>query len=269
MLSPIDPRSGLRPQRFPDSEHWRPKRQRYLFLVSAASSTSPRSGSSRVNPYPVGEATESSPFEIVPSVATQATHSWEQGGSLDLAPIRDDTSPTTPSNQPTQVMSPNLGQGLASGSNQAEEGEAEMDTAMARAILQSWSETRAEDGSVQRTYTQCAREWPLLGMEAFENIEGALNVLKRACEYLHEGMMQMGRTVEQKANIPSVEAAVRELAQHTEEVRNGVQRTVTRQTDLSNRLDSMSEHLQAARGTHGGIICSVGSWRARAYGFCC
>ena len=71
---------------------------------SAASSTSPRSGSSRVNPYPVGEATESSPFEIVPSVATQATHPWEQGGSLELTPIRDDTSPTTPSNQPTQAQ---------------------------------------------------------------------------------------------------------------------------------------------------------------------
>ena len=215
---------------------------------SAASSTSPRSGSSRVNPYPVGEAIEGSPFEIVPSVATQATQSWEQGGSLNLTPIRDDASPTTPSNQPIQVMSPNLGQGLASGSTQAEEGEVELDPAMARAILQSWTETRAEDGSVQRTYTQCAREWPFLGMEAFENIEVALNVLKRACEYLHEGMMQMGRTVEQKANIPSVEAAVRELAHHTQEVRNGVQRTVTRQTELSNRLDSMTEHLQAARG---------------------
>ena len=172
---------------------------------SAASSTSPRSGSSRVNPYPVGEATESSPFEIVPSVATQATHSWEQGGSLEA--IRDDSSPITPS-KPIQVMSPNLGQGLASGSTQVEEGEVELDTAMARAILQSWSEIRAEDGSVQRTYTQCAREWPLSETEAFENIEAALNVLKRACEYLHDGMMQMGRTVDQKANIPSVEAAV-------------------------------------------------------------
>ena len=144
-------------------------------------------------------------------------------------------------------MSPNLGQGLASGSTQVEEGEVEMETAMARAILQSWSEVRAEDGSVQRTYTQCAREWPLSETEAFENIEAALNVLKRACEYLHEGMMQMGKTVDQKANIPSVEAAVRELAHHTQEVRNGVQRTVTRQTELSNRLDGMSEHLQAAR----------------------
>ena len=167
---------------------------------------------------------------------------------MDLTPIRDDASPITPSSKPIQVMSPNLGQGLALGSTRAEEGEAEMDTAMARAIRQSWSETRAEDGSVQRTYTQCAREWPLSETEAFENIEVALNVLKRACEYLHEGMMQMGRTVEQKANIPSVEAAVRELAHHTQEVRNGVQRTVTRQTELSNRLDSVSEHLQAARG---------------------
>ena len=69
---------------------------------SAASSTSPRSGSSRVNPYPVGEATESSPFEIVLSVATQATHSWEQGGSLEVTPIRDDASPITPS-KPIQI----------------------------------------------------------------------------------------------------------------------------------------------------------------------
>ena len=180
-------------------------------------------------------------------MATQATHSWEQGGSLEVTPIRDDSSPITPSN-PIQVMSPNLGQGLASGSTQVEGGEVELDTAMARAILQSWSEIRAEDGSVQRTYTQCAREWPLSETEAFENIEAALNVLKRACEYLHDGMMQMGRTVDQKANIPSVEAAVRELAHHTQEVRNGVQRTVTRQTELSTRLDGMSEHIQAARG---------------------
>ena len=76
---------------------------------SAASSTSPRSGSSRVNPYPVGEAIESSPFELVPSVATQATQSWEQGGSLESTPIRDDTSPITPSNKPIQKLVQDLG----------------------------------------------------------------------------------------------------------------------------------------------------------------
>ena len=74
-----------------------------------------------------------------------------------------------------------------------------------------------------------------------------LNILKRACEYLHDGMMQMGGVVDQKANIPSVEAAVRALAGHVQEVRNGVQNTVTRQSELSVRVDRMSERLQAAR----------------------
>ena len=144
-----------------------------------------------------------------------------------------------------------------------------MDTAMARAILQSWSETRAEDGTVQRTYTQCAREWPLSETEAFENIEVALNVLKRACEYLHEGMMRMGKTVDQKANIPSVEAAVRELAHHTQEVRNGAQRTVTRQTELSNRLDSMTEHIQETRGRMEALAAQIDQGGTRTYGSCC
>ena len=103
---------------------------------SAASSTSPRSGSSRVHPYPVGEAAEGSSFELAPSVATQAAQSWEQG-EMEITPIRDaDTSPITPP-KPIQVMSPNLGQGMASGSTQDEAAESELDPAMARAILQS------------------------------------------------------------------------------------------------------------------------------------
>ena len=106
---------------------------------------------------------------------------------------------------------------------------------------------RGEDGTVQRTYTQCAHEWPLSESDAFDNIESALNILKRACEYLRDGMMQMGGVVGQKANIPSVEAAVRALAGHVQEVRNGVQSTVTRQSELSVRVDRMSERLQAAR----------------------
>ena len=166
---------------------------------------------------------------------------------MEVTPIREaDASPIAPS-KPIQVMSPNLGQGLASGSTQDGAVEPELDPAMARAILQSWSETKGEDGTVQRTYTQCAQEWSLSDSDAFENVETALNILKRACEYLHDGVMQMGRTMEQKANIPSVEAAVRTLAGHIQEVRNGVQNTVTRQNDLSTRMDRMSEQLQVAR----------------------
>ena len=120
---------------------------------SAASSVSPQSGSSRVHPYPVGEVAEGSSFELVPSMATQAAQSWEQEEAMEITPVRDvDVSPITPS-KPKQVMSPNLGQGMASGSTQ-EAAEQEVDPAMARATLQSWSETKGEDGTVSRTYTQ-------------------------------------------------------------------------------------------------------------------
>ena len=72
---------------------------------------------------------------------------------MEVTPIREaDASPITPS-KPIQVMSPNLGQGLASGSTQDGAVETELDPAMARAILQSWSEVKEEDGTVQRTYT--------------------------------------------------------------------------------------------------------------------
>ena len=71
---------------------------------SAASSTSPQSGSSRVHPYPVGEAAEGSSFELVPSVATQAAQSWDQG-EMEITPIRDaNMSPVTPP-KPIQKLS--------------------------------------------------------------------------------------------------------------------------------------------------------------------
>ena len=64
---------------------------------SAASSASPRSGSSRVHPYPVGEAIEGSSFELVPSITTGATNNSGRDESMDIAPIRRaDSSPGIP-----------------------------------------------------------------------------------------------------------------------------------------------------------------------------
>ena len=77
-------------------------------------------------------------------------------------------------------MSPNLVAGMASGSTQAPE--EPDDPAAARAIVQSWTEVQGEDGSVARTYTQCAKTWLLADAAAFENIEAALLVLRQACE---------------------------------------------------------------------------------------
>ena len=64
---------------------------------SAASSASPRSGSSRAHPYPVGEAIEGSSFEMVPSMATRATNNSGRDESVDITPIRrTDSSPDLP-----------------------------------------------------------------------------------------------------------------------------------------------------------------------------
>ena len=179
---------------------------------SAASSASPRSGSSRVHPYPVGEAIDGSSYELVPSMATQAAHSWEQEDVMDITPIREvDVTPLAPLH-PQQVMSPNLGEGMASSSTQ---GVAERLARLQRRL----SYTKGEDGSASRTYTQCAQIWPLTDMGAFENIDAALNVLKRACEYLYQGTTQMGSNMEQKANIANAQAAVQELAEHIQDVR--------------------------------------------------
>ena len=103
---------------------------------SAASSASPRSGSSRVHPYPVGEAIEGSSFETVPSLATRATNVSGRDESMDLTPIRGTESTIDIPFVPHQVISPNLEAGMASVSTQGE-AEQEVDQATARAILQS------------------------------------------------------------------------------------------------------------------------------------
>ena len=62
-------------------------------VSSAASSTSPRSGSSRVHPYhPVGEAVEGSSFEVVPSIATRAASASMYDESIEATPIQRSNS---------------------------------------------------------------------------------------------------------------------------------------------------------------------------------
>ena len=136
---------------------------------------------------------------------------------------------------------------MASGSTQGV-AEQDVDQATARAILQSWSEVKGEDGSVARTITQCAQTWPFTDASTFENIDAALNVLRRACEYLHQGMTNLGATVEQNADITRVQGAVHELAEHIQVVRVGLTEEVSRQNALSTRIDGMAERLQAAHG---------------------
>ena len=72
---------------------------------SAASSASPRSGSSRAHPYPAGEVVEASSFELVSSMATQATHQSDRDESMEVTPIRGaESTPPTPFD-PSQKIS--------------------------------------------------------------------------------------------------------------------------------------------------------------------
>ena len=74
-------------------------------VSSATSSTSPRSGSSRVHPYhPVGEEVEGSTFEVVPSIATQAASASGIDESLEAMPIRISNSSPVVLQDPKQVM---------------------------------------------------------------------------------------------------------------------------------------------------------------------
>ena len=167
---------------------------------SAASSVSSRSGSSRVHPCnPDGEVIEGSSFEVVPSVTNRAASASGHDESLEVTPIRRSNSSPVVLNYPIQVMSPNLVAGMASGSTQAPR-EQDIDPTTARAILQQWPEVKSEDGSVARTYSQCAKTWRLADQAAFDsiNIEAAIQILRQACDYLHQGLTQVGTAIEQK-----------------------------------------------------------------------
>ena len=75
-------------------------------------------------------------------------------------------------------MSPNLVAGSASSAAPTGSG---MDTdAGVQAILQQWQEVKTEQGTVERTYTQCAQSWPLASHVKLEGIESAIHILRQA-----------------------------------------------------------------------------------------
>ena len=100
---------------------------------------------------------------------------------------------------------------MASGSTKAPR-EQDIDPTTARAILQQWSEVKNEDSSVARTYTQCAKAWPLADQAAFDNIVAAIQILRQACDYLHQGLTQVGTAVGQRIDTGKAQEAVNEIA---------------------------------------------------------
>ena len=79
------------------------------------------------------------------------------------------------------------------------------DPSTARAILQQWAEVKIEDGTVERTYAQCAQTWTLANHVKLENIESAIQIPRQACDHLYNGLSQVGSVVDQKCSTEKVQ----------------------------------------------------------------
>ena len=143
---------------------------------SAVSSASLRSGIVRAHPnHPIGGAMESSCFEVVPSSANRATSATGLDESIGLTPIARSSSSPSILNNPIRVMSPNMVAESASSASQLIR-DPDFDPSMAKSLLQQWAEVKTEDGTVERTFTQCAQTWPLTDHVKLENIEAAIQI---------------------------------------------------------------------------------------------
>ena len=171
-------------------------------------------------------------------MANRATSENGFDESLGVTPIpRSNSSPSILKN-PIQVVSPNLAAGSASSASHPLR-DPDIDASTAQAILQQWAEVKTEDGTVERTYSQCAQTWPLASHVKLDNIESAIHILRQACDYLYNGLSEVGSVVDQKCNTEKVQQAMGELVAQIQRMQATLE---IQQHQLSSR------ELQAAAG---------------------
>ena len=61
-------------------------------------------------------------------------------------------------------------------------------------------------------YTRCAQTWPFTDHVKLENIETAIQILRQACDYLCNGLSQVGSVADQKMDTAKVQQAIGEIA---------------------------------------------------------
>ena len=158
--------------------------------------------------------------------------------SVETVPIlRSNSSPSIIQN-PSQVMSPNLVAGSALNATPSGSG---MDTDPGvQAILQQWQEVKTEHGTVERTFTQCARAWPLASHVKLEGMESAIHILRQACDYLHEGKVKLGSITDQKCDTEKVQQAIAELMVTIQNLQTQGNEGSRRTGALASRIDEIS-----------------------------
>ena len=217
--------------------------------------SSPTSGVQRAHPYtPVGDAVGSSSFEVVPPVRDRAASERGLDESMETVPITRANSSPSIIQDPTQVMSPNLVAGSASNATPVGSG-ADTDAGV-QAILQQWQEVKTEQGTVERTCTQCAQKWPLASHVKLEGMESAIHILRQACDYLHEGMMKLRSMTDQKCDTGKVHQVVAELMATLQQLQ-------TRCTEGSQRIDQVTSRMNEMAGESTNARKRLEGWERR------
>ena len=165
---------------------------------------------------------------------------------------------------PTQVMSPNLGAGSASSS--APIGTGTDSDAGVRAILQQWQEVKTEQGAIERTYTQCTQSWPLASHVKLEGMESAVQVLRQACNYLYEGLSKLNAATEQKCDTGKVHQATMELMGMLQQLQARCTEGSHSVDLLTARMDEMTGETVNMRNRLDGLERRVGNREPTARG---
>ena len=103
---------------------------------------------------------ERSSFEVIPFSANRATSATGLDESSEFTPIaRTASSPSIPQWSITGYEPKPVAGSASSVSHPT--GEPDFDPSVAKFFLQQWAKVKTEDGSIERTYAQCAQTWPL------------------------------------------------------------------------------------------------------------
>ena len=125
-------------------------------------------------------------------------------------------------------------------------------------LLQQWDEVRTEYGTVERRYTQCAQTWPLGSNVKLENMESAIQLLRQACDYLYNGVTQMGSIVDQKCNTEKVQLVVSEVITQLQKMQSTFDEKSKRAETVATRVDELSGESMSVRNRLDGVERRLG-----------
>ena len=111
---------------------------------------------------------------------------------------------------------------------------------------------------MERTFTQCAQTWPFANHVKLEGMESAIHILRKACEYLHEGMVRLSSITDQKCDTEKVQQAIAELMVTIQNLHTQHHEGSRRAEVLAPRIDEVTGKAANIRSRLDGLERRVG-----------